>query len=324
MSFRDSALLPGAFGVGTFAAGADIFTGAVVEDLVHDIRPLLGRNATVKDLLQDWDAAIDSLEERLPGSELGVPIADVRALPPIQPIGQLLCAGANYFRHVEQIVYAWFRNSGDQRSDEELRAFAAEQARSRTSEPFLFPGIASAVSGANDDIVLWGPGEQHDWELELGVVIGKAAHLVSEADAMAHVAGYLMCNDITVRDAMTRPGFPLTDFVASKNRPSYFPTGPVIVPRRFVPDYRRLRISLSVNGELVQDQHVDDIIHGVEGCVSYASHMARLSAGDVVLTGSPAGNAGHHGNRWLRPGDVVESTITGLGVQRNLCVAPPT
>lgn len=186
----------------------------------------------------------------------------------------------------------------------------------------MFSGIASAVSGARDDIVLWSPGEQHDWELELGVVIGRPAAGVGREEALEYVAGYTISNDITVRDVMARPGLPLTDYLTSKNRPTYFPTGPYIVPRRFIPDYRRLRITLAVNGEVMQDQEIDDIIHDVEDLVSYASRMSRLSPGDVILTGSPAGNAGHHGNRWLVPGDVVEATITGLGTQRNTCVAP--
>jgi 2-keto-4-pentenoate hydratase/2-oxohepta-3-ene-1,7-dioic acid hydratase in catechol pathway len=187
----------------------------------------------------------------------------------------------------------------------------------------MFVGLPSAVSGAHDDVVLWTPGEQHDWELELGIVLKKAAHLISPDDALDHVAGYVMSNDITVRDVMARPDLPLTDFVTSKNRPTFFPTGPVILPARFVSDYRRLRITLKVNGETMQDELVDDIIHGVERCVSYASHSARLSPGDMILTGSPAGNAGTHGNRWLRPDDVIEASITGLGTQRTRCVAPP-
>jgi 2-keto-4-pentenoate hydratase/2-oxohepta-3-ene-1,7-dioic acid hydratase in catechol pathway len=121
---------------------------------------------------------------------------------------------------------------------------------------------------------------------------------------------------------MARPNVPLTDFVTSKNRPTYFPTGPVILPARFVPDYRRLNITLKVNGETMQDELVADIIHGVEKCVSYASHSARLSAGDMILTGSPAGNAGKHGNRWLRAGDLMEASITGLGTQVTRCIAP--
>jgi 2,4-didehydro-3-deoxy-L-rhamnonate hydrolase len=115
----------------------------------------------------------------------------------------------------------------------------------------------------------------------------------------------------------------MTDFIMTKSRPTFFPTGPYIVPREFVPDPRALRVHLTVNGAVMQDAFVDDIIYGVEDLVSYASTTAQLLPGDLLLTGSPAGNAGHHGNRWLRPGDVIEGEITGLGRQRNLCVAPP-
>jgi 2,4-diketo-3-deoxy-L-fuconate hydrolase len=112
----------------------------------------------------------------------------------------------------------------------------------------------------------------------------------------------------------------MTDFIMTKSRPTFFPTGPYIVPREFVPDPHALRIRLTVNGAVMQDALVDDIIYGVEDLVSYASTTAQLLPGDLLLTGSPAGNAGHHGNRWLRAGDVIEGEITGLGRQRNLCV----
>jgi 2,4-diketo-3-deoxy-L-fuconate hydrolase len=115
----------------------------------------------------------------------------------------------------------------------------------------------------------------------------------------------------------------MTDFLMSKGRPTFKPVGPYIVPREFVPDPRALRITLRVNGEVMQDEGVDDIIYGVERLVSYASTVTELWPGDLLLTGSPAGNAGHHGNRWLRPGDVMEGEITGLGLQRNRCVADP-
>jgi len=115
----------------------------------------------------------------------------------------------------------------------------------------------------------------------------------------------------------------MTDFLMTKGRPTFKPIGPYLVPREFVPDYRALRITLSVNGEVMQDEGVDDIIFGVEQLVAYASSVTELRPGDLLLTGSPAGNAGHHGNRWLRPGDVMEGTITGLGSQRTRCVADP-
>jgi 2-keto-4-pentenoate hydratase/2-oxohepta-3-ene-1,7-dioic acid hydratase in catechol pathway len=315
---------PDAFGIGTFAHADGVFVGVLREGVVHDVRAIVGQDATVRSLLEDWDAAVDALAAALPTLSGGTPLGDLDVLPPVQPVGQMLCAGANYRTHVEQIVQSSLRNSGDPRSDEELHRFAVQTVeRQAQSDPFMFVGLPSAVSGAFDDVVLWTPGEQHDWELELGVVLRAPAHRISEDDVMDHIAGYVMSNDITVRDVMTRSNVPLTDFVTSKNRPTYFPTGPVILPARFVSDYRRLQITLSVNGEIMQDEPVADIIHGVERCVSYASFSTRLAAGDMVLTGSPAGNAGHHGNRWLRPGDVMTATITGLGTQVTRCVAPP-
>jgi len=318
------AVTRGAFGVGTFADSDSTFVGLLLDDVVHDVRPVVGPDATVRDLLADWDAAIDALEEIVPKLGSGTPIANLAVLPPVQPVGQVLCAGANYRRHLEQIVHTSLRNAGDPRTDEELHAFAlATIDRQAAADPFMFIALPSAVSGSRDDLVLWTPGAQHDWELELGVVIKSAARQVSSDHAMDHVAGYVMSNDISVRDVMNRPEMPLTDFLRSKNRPGYFPTGPVIVPARFVPDYRRLRIVLKVNGEVMQDESVSDIIHGVEACVSYASHQTALEPGDMILTGSPAGNAGHHGNRWLRAGDVMEATITGLGTQITRCVPQP-
>ena len=101
----------------------------------------------------------------------------LEVLPPVQPVGQILCAGANYRVHVEQIVQSTLRNAGDPRSDEELRAFALDAVeRQAQSDPFMFVGLPSAVSGARDDVILWTPGEQHDWELELGVILKSAAH----------------------------------------------------------------------------------------------------------------------------------------------------
>jgi 2,4-didehydro-3-deoxy-L-rhamnonate hydrolase len=315
------------FGVGTFA-GADggQFPGLVRDDHVHDLRRHFGEHATTHALLGDWDASLAQLHVLAAQADptAGTPLDRLRPLPPVQPAGQLLCAGANYLQHVREVAFSFRKNSGDSRPDDEIRAEAEEMARRRQEieDPFIFSALPSAMCGARDDVVLWGPGEQHDWELELAVVIGRAARNVEPADALHCVAGYTISNDISTRDVMHRPDFPMTDFIMTKSRPTFFPTGPYIVPREFVPEPRRLQIRLSVNGEVMQDESVDDIIYGVEDLVSYASTIAQLLPGDVLLTGSPAGNAGHHGNRWLRPGDLIEGEITGLGRQRNVCVAP--
>ena len=313
------------FGLGTFAAAdGAAFPGLVVEGRVLDLRPQLGAGATTLALLQDWDDWLARLHELAGTPADGVALEDLRPLPPVHPSGQLLCAGANYYKHLHQMVAAHLKREGDTRSDDELRAEAIEVANRRATaeDPFFFIGLPSALCGARDDVILWGPGVEHDWELELAVVLGRGGHDIAEADALAHIAGYTIVNDVSTRDVMYRPGFPMTDFAMTKMRPTFFPAGPYIVPTEFVPDYRALRITLKLNGEVMQDEGVDDIIYGIEQLVAYVSRVVELRPGDLLLTGSPAGNAAHHDNCWLRPGDVMEGEITGLGVQRNVCVAP--
>ena len=316
------------FGLGTFAAGENRFPGLVTGDRVIDVRPHLGAHVSTAALLADWDASLERLRAiagaSAPGD--GAALATLRPLPPVSPSGQVFCAGANYYTHTVEMTFMMLRAHPDEeRGDAELRAEAAATADRmvRSGQPFVFSGQPSALAGANDDVVLWGPGVEHDWELEIAVVIGRPAHRVTARQAMDCVAGYTICNDISTRDVMFRPGFALSDFLMSKNRPTFFPIGPYIVPREFVPDYRGLRIRLSVNGELMQDSTADDIIYGVEELVAYISSITELFPGDVVLTGSPAGNAAIHGNRWLKPGDVMEAEITGLGRQRNVCAPDP-
>jgi 2,4-diketo-3-deoxy-L-fuconate hydrolase len=316
------------FGLGTFALGGGApFPGLVLGEGVLDLRGVLGDGVTTGTLLADWDASLEQLREIADASSGDlVPLETLRPLCPVQPPGQVFLGGANYYKHLSQIAFTMARNTSDgTRSDEELQAEADATVRRQADSgvPFVFSVQPSALSGAQDDVVLWGPGSQHDWELELAVIIGRHARDVGVDDAMEHVAGYTIGNDVSTRDVMNRPGFPMTDFLMTKGRPTFKPVGPYIVPREFVPDYRALRITLSVNGEVMQDEGVDDIIYGVEQLVSYASSVTELRPGDLLLTGSPAGNAGHHGNRWLRPGDVMEGAITGLGVQRTRCVADP-
>jgi 2,4-didehydro-3-deoxy-L-rhamnonate hydrolase len=316
------------FALGTFASNSEgSFPGLVVDDRVVDLRAHLGASTTTGGLLAQWDESIEWLRRiASDGAEDSIPLADLRPLPPIQPLGQFFCAGANYRKHLAEMAFTMARNDpAETRSDDVLLEEARQAVQERTDSglPFVFAMPSSAVSGARDDIVLWGPGVQHDWELELAVVIGRPAHNISAGEAMDCIAGYTMSNDVSTRDVMHRPNFPMTDFLMTKGRPGFKPTGPYMVPREFVDDYRQLRLQLKVNDELMQDEGVDDIIYGVEELVSYASSITKLQPGDLLLTGSPAGNAGHHDNRWLQPGDVMEGEITGLGIMRNRCVADP-
>ena len=309
------------FALGMFSAHDGVpFAGLVVQGHVHR----LAHGTTTSELLADWEHSLERL--RLLAASCpddGVRLDELHHHPPVDPPGQVLCAGANYTQHVREMAFEHFRAADDGRTTQELqRAADATVEQLERSDPFLFGGLSSALCGARDDIVLPGPGHEHDWELELAVVIALGGSQIAEEEAMDHVAGYTIANDITTRDLVHRPGFPLTDTVMSKCRPTFFPVGPYIVPKEFVEDHRRLRIKLHVNGELMQDDDVAGMMHDIPRLVAYASRAATLHSGDLLLTGSPSGNAAHHGGRWLRPGDLVEGEITGLGRQVNRCVAP--
>ncbi|EXG79746.1 fumarylacetoacetate hydrolase family protein [Cryptosporangium arvum] len=318
MSFPTHA---GEFALGTFAhVGGRPFPGLVVDGRVRDVSAL-GR--TVRDLLVDWDSTLTSLR-RLAADPRG----DWRGgdtllvLPPLEP-GQILQSGANYRQHVIDLVAAE-REAANGATPEEARADAAAMmdARAESGTPYLFLGSPRAMCGAFDDVVLPREGEQHDWELELALVIGRPGRRIPRSEAMSHVAAYTMSNDITTRDRLYRPDLKAigTDWFVAKNAMTFLPTGPFLVPAEFVGDPMRLRIRLEHNGVVRQDESTKDMIFDVARLIEYASTITELRPGDLLLTGSPAGN-GAHWDVFLKPGDVLECSITGLGAQRNTCVA---
>jgi 2,4-diketo-3-deoxy-L-fuconate hydrolase len=178
------------------------------------------------------------------------------------------------------------------------------------------------VSGPYDPVVLPPDARQPDWEVELAVVIGAPGRHCSRGDAMGLVAGFALANDVSDRGYTFRPDEKAlgADWLASKSSPSYLPFGPYVVPAPFVADPHALRIGLNLNGDVMQDADTSDMIFNVPALVAYLSSRVALRAGDVLLTGSPHGNGTHY-NRYLKPGDVMEASITGLGSQRTLCIA---
>jgi 2-keto-4-pentenoate hydratase/2-oxohepta-3-ene-1,7-dioic acid hydratase in catechol pathway len=320
--------LAGPFALGTFTApgpsGGEPFPGLITAARVRDLRAD-GLPSSTRELLADWDTALPRLAE-LADRDHGtwLPAAEVRALPPVEP-RNLLQSGANYRKHVIDIIVSE-HDPADGRTAEQVRVDAAAfmDHRAANTDPYLFIGLASAMCGAFDDIVLPAGGTQHDWELELAAVIGRPARRVPPDQALRHVAGYTICNDVTTRDLVYRPdlGKIGTDWLRAKNAPTFLPTGPVLVPSVFVPDPMDLRITLSLNGKVMQDESTKDMIFDVSRLISYASRITTLQPGDLVLTGSPAGN-GAHWRRFLADGDQIDAGITGLGWQRNRCVAEP-
>lgn len=310
-----------AFALGTFAGDDEPpFPGLVLDGVrVVDLRGY-GWGSLLA-ILRAWEAAFPVLRRIAEGAG-GTPIAQLRTLVPVQP-GQILQSGANYRKHVLDIIVAEERERGTL-SEEEARALGATimDERIAVGEPYVFLGAHSALTGPYDDIVLPARGEQHDWELELAVVIGKGGRHIAREHALEHVAGYTIANDLTTRDLVYRPDLQAigTDWLRAKNAPTFLPVGPWIVPAAFVPDPQDLTITLRVDGQTMQDESTSDMIFDVPTLIAYASTLVQLSPGDLLLTGSPAGNGMHH-RRFLQPGDVIEAEVTGLGTQRNVCTA---
>lgn len=311
----------GQWALGTVAANGRSFPAMLVEgESVVDLSAL--GVESVAALLADWDASVGRLERvASEGSVEPTPLADLRVLAPYLP-PQILQSGANYRTHVIDLAVDREIGLRPGMSRDELRAEAEAMmdARIAGGEPYVFLGALSALAGPFDDVVLPPEGD-HDWELELAAVIGRGGRHVPVETALEHVAGYTICNDLTTRDLVQRVDLPAigSDWLRSKNSPTFLPTGPWIVPTAFVADPSDLRITLKLNGEAMQDESTRDMIFGVARLVSYVSHWVGLRAGDLLLTGSPAGNGSHYG-RYLRDGDVLEGSINGLGEQRNRCV----
>ncbi|WP_216907385.1 fumarylacetoacetate hydrolase family protein [Nocardia noduli] len=299
-----------------------VFPALVRRDRVLDLsaRPEVGSPTSTAELLDHWDdvsAVLDRLAQVRDGWE---PLSAHEVLSPVEP-RQIFQAGANYRTHVIDIAAA-HHDGTDGRTVEQVRADAAAEMDARLLHPpYVFQGLPSAICGAYDEVVLPADGTEPDWELELAAVIGRRARRIRPEEALDFVAGWTMVNDLTLRERIFRKDIPAlgADWLAAKNSPTFLPTGPVLVPRRVIPDPGDLRIVLTLNGETMQDESTKDMIFDVARIIAHCSEVATLLPGDLVLTGSPAGNGKAYG-RLLRAGDVMDSTIGGLGSQRNRCV----
>lgn len=331
------------FALGTFSiAGCAPFAGLVIDERVIAIGALqafLARSgaasvahaASTLDLLEDWDRSYKALAAAAAalrrGEIKGAALVDVSSLKVHVPVNarQIFCSGANYREHV--IDYMIDLNVPEVQgfaTREEKHAHAAKlmDHRAAHGRPYIFCKLPSALTGPFDPIVLPANVKQPDWELELAVVIGRPARNVSRTHAMDYIAGYTIANDSSARDLLFREDLKAmgTDWVACKNSPSWAPLGPYLVPASFVKDPHNLHMTLKLNGEVKQDASSNDMIFDIPRQIEYLSAIAQLLPGDVICTGSPPGNGSHY-KRYYQPGDVIESSIEGLGMQRNVCEA---
>ena len=186
-------------------------------------------------------------------------------------------------------------------------------------EPILFSKASSAMWGPYDPVTIPKGSEKTDWEVELGVIIGKRAEHVPEAKALSYVAGYCTINDVSERAFQIERG---GQWVKGKSAPTFGPIGPWLVTTDEMPDPQVMRLWLSLNGKVVQDSSTSDMIFSVAKIVSYMSEFMALLPGDIISTGTPSGvGLGMKPPLYLKPGDVMELEVEGLGRQRQEAVA---
>lgn len=329
------------YALGTFSvAGSPPFPGVVIDERVLSLQALQGLSrslnrplsgGTVLELLDHWESNAAALQASVDalgtpgGAQLwkqSVPSSALRIHAPLQP-RQIFGASANYRKHVIDLIMDQPVSEGVGMPEAERRkhAEALMDYRALNGKPFAFSKLPSTITGPNDDVVLPFDMEQPDWELELGVVIGKPARRVPKARAMEYVAGYTIGNDLTGREMLGRPDIPALghDWMQGKCPPTFLTLGPYVVPSAFVKDPQQLQIVLKLNGKAMQDESTADMIFPVSRLIEWLSTHVQLLPGDVILTGSPSGNGTHY-QRFLKAGDVMDASITGLGAQRNVCV----
>ena len=234
---------------------------------------------------------------RLKPESLPTVASSVRLGPCVNGIGKFICVGLNYSDH------------------------AAESGMAVPAEPIIFMKATSCVSGPNDDIVIPRGSQKTDWEVELGVVIGTRAKYVEEKDALSHVAGYCVINDVSER-AFQLEG--TGQWVKGKSADTFGPIGPWLVTTEEVPNWHGLDMWLEVDGHRYQNGNTRTMVFGVPFLVSYLSRFMTLHPGDVIATGTPPGVG--HGQKppvYLREGNVVRLSVAGLGEQRQRVVRDP-
>ena len=287
-----------------------------------------GEPRGIPGLLEDWEAAYPVLAGLACEAQRwrDAPLLETMDLAAPYVPRQVFCTGANYRKHVIGLILGDASMRGPEEgteTDDERRVRAGKMMdeRAKAQLPYCFIKLPSCVIGPADTVVLPRNVVKPDWELELGVVIGKRARHVTAAQAMGYVAGFSVVNDVTARDhVFRRDGSALgADWLSGKCFPTFLPFGPLLVPRQFVTDPYALTITLAVNGKVYQNESTADMLIGIERQIEFLSDRVELLPGDVICTGSPYGNGAAFGV-FLKPGDVMEGSITGLGMQRNVCV----
>jgi len=252
---------------------------------------------------QDYNEAffggdgLERLENWLKTNQKNCPKIDnnVRLGVPLTRPSKIVCVGLNYAKHAE------------------------EAGMTVPKEPVLFFKSTTALCGPDDDVIIPKNSEKTDWEVELAIVIGKKASYVEEADAFDHIAGYVLHNDVSERAfQIEKEG----QWCKGKGCDTFAPVGPFIATKDEIKNPNNLELWLDVNGERLQDSSTSDFIFNVQEVVSYISQYMTLLPGDIISTGTPFGvGLGFNPPRYIKPGDVMELGIEGLGTSKQVAIA---
>ena len=250
--------------------------------------------------VKDWTGTTinDEIINRIKNNDINkFPVVDanVSLAPCIGNVGKIICVGLNYSDH------------------------ALETGMEVPKEPIIFMKATSAICGPNDEIVIPKNSKKTDWEVELGVIIGKKVKYISEEESEKHIAGYCIVNDLSEREfQLEHKG----QWVKGKSCDSFGPIGPYLVTRDEVFDPQNLQIWLEVNGNKMQDSSTSNMVYGVNFLISYLSNFMSLHPGDIISTGTPAGvGLGMKSPVYLKPGDRMKLGIEGLGEQNQTTIA---
>lgn len=289
------------FALATYRAGNAEAPAVVVDNKLYDVRQALPNGLAGG--IADWrraQAGVRQLGEQARAGKLPALAEGPKALvAPIRPM-RIFCAAANYVEHAKEM--------------------GSVLAAKSNSKPYMFLKLQDTVIGPGDDIVKPPETAKLDWEVELGVVIGRQARRIGTAEALDYVAGYTVVNDISARDLNSRTDYPFKfDWFQGKSWDSFAPLGPWIVPAWLIADPQALELRLTVNGKEMQKDSTKNMIWNVREQVSYLSQILTLRPGDVIATGTPTGVGMAHGI-FLKHGDQVEATVERIGTLSNRVV----
>ncbi len=279
----------------TFWRDDELRLGIKTEAGVVDVAAAANGTAVPSTIQAALDAGADGLSQlaEIAGSAASDHVHDEASLtlgPCVPNPGKIICVGLNYRKHAEETNAAI------------------------PTSPVLFSKFNNTLAGQDEDVPLSSVATEYDYEVELGVVIGRAARDVSEADALSYVGGYFTADDVSVRDLQTRT----SQWLLGKTMDKFFPIGPYLVTPDEVPDPQALDLKCWVNGDLRQNSNTSDMIFTIAEVIAYTSQFFTLEPGDVITTGTPEGVAmGRPDKPWLKPGDIVEVEVEGLGKLRN-------